>query len=182
MDNYFKLLDIAPKVNIDLENLSDQHKKLAAQHHPDNQDNEEKDDTKYKLINLAFKTLKSPAKRLMHLMEISNISYDKRGTVSDHLLDHFMFTAQLLQDTDAFLRKKSTTTSALALALLEGESQLIQEQLGKQIETIELEQTQSLQLAIEAEKNNQSLENSARDLAFLEKWQAQLKERYASLF
>ena len=181
MDNYFKLLDIEPEVNIDLEKLSDKHKKLAAKYHPDSQDNDG-DDTQYKLVNTAFKTLKSPAKRLMHLMEISNISYDKRGTVSDHLLDHFMSTAQLLQDADAFLRKKSTTTSALALALLEGESQLIQEQLGKQIETIEIEQTRSLQLTTEAEQNNKSLENSARDLAFLEKWQAQLKERYASLF
>ena len=109
MDNYFKLLDIEPEVNIDLEKLSDKHKKLAAKYHPDSQDND--GDTQYKLVNTAFKTLKSPAKRLMHLMEISNISYDKRGTVSDHLLDHFMSTAQLLQDADAFLRKKSTTTS-----------------------------------------------------------------------
>ena len=125
-------------MSIDLEKLADQHKKLAAQHHPDNQDNDG-DDTQYKLVNTAFKTLKSPAKRLVHIMEISDITYDKRGTVSDHLLDHFMSTAQLLQDADAFLRKKSTTTSALALALLESESQIIQENLGKQIETIEIE-------------------------------------------
>ncbi len=182
MDNYFKLLDISPEVNIDLNLLSNQHKKLAALHHPDNLENSSSDDTQYKLINTAFKTLKSPAKRLMHLMETSGISYNKRGTVSDHLLDLFMSTAQLLQDTDAFLRKKSTTTSALALALLEGDSQIIQEQLAEQIETIETEQTRSLSHATEANEKNLLLENFARDLAFLEKWQAQLKERYASLF
>lgn len=182
MDNYFKLLDITPEVSINLDQLSDQHKKLAAKHHPDNQENSSGDDTQYKLINIAYKTIKSPAKRLMHLMEISEISYDKRGTVSDHLLDFFMSTAQLLQEADAFLRKKSNTSSALALALLEGESQQVQEQLGKQIETIETEQTHSLQLATEASDKNLPLENFARDLAFLEKWQAQLKERYASLF
>jgi len=181
MDNYFSLLDIEPVVNIDLEKLSDHHKKLAAQHHPDSPESSG-DDTQYKLINTAYKALKSPAKRLTHLIEIAGVAYDKRGTVSDHLLDLFMSTAQLLQDADAFLRKKSGTTSALALALLAGESQQLQEQLGKQIEIIDNEQADTLEQATEKEQNNLSLENSARDLAFLEKWQAQLKERYASLF
>jgi len=181
MDNFFKLLDIELAVNIDLEKLSDQHKKLAALHHPDRQDRSG-DDSQYKLINIAYKTLKSPAKRLMHMMDIAGTDYTKRGTVSDHLLDLFMSTAKLLQDADAFLRKKSNTTSALALALLEGESQQIQELLGKQIEIIETEQSSSIQQAAQSADNNNSLEHSARDLAFLEKWQAQLKERYASLF
>jgi len=163
MDNYFSLLDIEPVVNIDLEKLSDHHKKLAAQHHPDSPESSG-DDTQYKLINTAYKALKSPAKRLTHLMEIAGVAYDKRGTVSDHLLDLFMSTAQLLQDADAFLRQQ------------------LQEQLGKQIEIIDNEQADTLEQATEKGQNNLSLENSARDLAFLEKWQAQLKERYASLF
>ena len=93
-------------------------------------------------------------------------------------MDLFMSTAQLLQNTDQFLRKKASTTSTLALALLEGESQQLQEQLGKQIENIEAEQTTTLDKATQPK----SIESSARDLAFLEKWQAQLKERYACLF
>ena len=181
MDNYFNLLDIEPAVDIDLEKLSEHHKKLAAQHHPDHPESLG-DDTQYKLINTAYKALKSPANRLAHLMKITDTPYDKRGTVSNHLLDLFMSTAQLLQDTDSFLRKKSSTASTLALALLEAESQQIQEQLGKQIETIDTEQINSLKQAAESAANDLSFEHAARDLAFLEKWQAQLKERYSSLF
>ncbi|MGJ8655663.1 MAG: DnaJ domain-containing protein [Akkermansiaceae bacterium] len=177
MENYFKLLDIAQSTEIDLTQLSDHHKKLAAKHHPDSPGNDG-NDTQYKLINTAYATLKSPSKRLTHLLELAGITYEKRGTVSDHLMDLFMSTAQLLQDTDQFLRKKSTTTSALGLALLEPESQLLQEKLGHQIDSIETEKSSTLEKATQIE----NLASPARDLAFLEKWQAELKERYASLF
>jgi len=177
MENYFKILDLEPTPNIDLEKLADNHKKLAASHHPDNQENIT-DDSKYKPINTAFKNLKSPSKRLIHLMELDAIHYEKRGSVSDHLMDLFMSTAQILQNADTFIRKKSNTTSALAIALLETESQQLQQQISTQIDFIEKEITSSLEKA----DLTQNLNNSARDLAFLEKWQAQLKERYASLF
>lgn len=176
MDNFFKLLDLEQIAAIDLEILSAHHKKLAAKHHPDNSENN--DDTQYRLINTAYETLRSPSKRLIHLMELEGIHYDKRGTVSDHLMDHFMSTAQILQDADAFLRKKSTTTSALGIALLEGQSQQLQELISKQINSIETEKSSTFEKASITEQ----LSNVARDLAFLEKWQAQLKERYARLF
>lgn len=177
MENYFKLFDVGQTTTIDLEKLSTHHKKLAAEHHPDNPD-KDGDDGYYRLINIAYETLKSDSKRLVHLMELEGIHYDKRGTVSDHLMDHFMSTAQILQDTDAFLRKKSATTSALAIALLESESQQFQEQISEQIDAIETEKSATLEKA----SLNEQLGNAARDLAFLEKWQAQLKERYARLF
>lgn len=174
MDNYFTILGLDPAIKIDLENLSDQHKRLASESHPDNQGDEDH----YKLINTAYAHLRTPSKRLYHLMTLHEIEYNKRGTVSNNLMDLFMSTAQILQDTDAFLRKKSATTSALGLALLEGESQQFQELLGNQIELIEQEQVSTLENTEDINK----LEDPARDLAFLEKWQAQLKERYASLF
>ena len=181
MENYFKLLDVEQATKIDLETLSDHHKKLAAEHHPDHPDNNA-DDSRYRLINTAYETLKSPSKRLAHWMELKGSHYEKRGTVSDHLMDLFMSTAQILQDTDAFLRKKSTTTSALAMALLEGESQQFQELISTQIDSIEVEKSSTLEKASLKEELAKLLGNAARDLAFLEKWQAQLKERYARLF
>jgi hypothetical protein len=111
-------------------------------------------------------------------MELAEVHYEKRGTVSDHLMDLFMSTAQILQDADTFLRKKSTTTSVLGKALLEGESQQFQERISEQIDSIEHESTTTLEKASLTENYG----DAARDLAFLEKWQAQLKERYASLF
>jgi DnaJ-domain-containing protein 1 len=177
MNNFFKLLDVEQATTIDLEILADHHQKLAAKYHPDNSESNQ-DDSDYRLINTAYQTLKSPSKRLVHLMELDGVHYEKRGTVSDHLMDLFMSTAQTLQDTDAFLRKKSTTTSALAMALLEAESQQLQERISKQIDSVETETSSTLAKATLTEQ----LSNVARDLAFLEKWQAQLKQRYARLF
>jgi DnaJ-domain-containing protein 1 len=177
MENYFKLLDVEKAIHLDLEALAKNHQRIAAAHHPDLPENNG-DDTQYRLINTAYATLKSPSKRLAHFMELSGIHYEKRGTVSDHLMDLFMSTAQLLQDTDAFLRKKSATSSILAKALLETESQQLQEHISTQIDTIENEKSVTLENATLSE----NIANAARDLAFLEKWQAQLKERYASLF
>lgn len=177
MENYFKLLDVEQVIHLDIEKLSENHKKLAAEHHPDSP-GKNGDDSQYRLINTAYATLKSPSKRLAHLMELEGIHYEKRGTVSDHLMDLFMSTAQILQDADAFLRKKSSTTSVLGKALLEGESQQVQERISDQIDSIENEKSNTLANATLTE----NLANAARDLAFLEKWQAQLKERYASLF
>ncbi len=176
MTNYFQLLDIEQATHIDLETLSKHHSELAAKHHPDN--SEHGDDAQYRLLNTAYAILQSHSKRLIHLMELEGIPYEKRGTVSDHLMDFFMSTAQILQDADGFLRKKSATTSALAIALLENESQQLQDIISKQIDYLEAEKASTLEVA----SNTNQLSNAARDLAFLEKWQAQLKERYASLF
>lgn len=177
MENYFNLLDVKQSPHIDLQTLAENHQRLAATHHPDRPDNTS-NNNQYRLINTAYATLKSPSKRLAHLMELEGIPYEKRGTVSDHLMDIFMSTAQLLQDTDAFLRKKSAASSILVKALLETESQQLQEHISTQIDTIENEKSATLQNATLTE----NIANAARDLAFLEKWQAQLKERYASLF
>ncbi len=177
MENYFNLLEVKPSIQIDLEILSANHKKISASHHPDLKE-KNRDDSQYRLINQAFTVLKSPSKRLIHLLELADIPYEKRGTVSDHLMDLFMSTAHLLQETDAFLRKKSATTSILAKALLESESQELQDSISNQIDAIETEK----KLTLENADLTENLANAARDLAFLEKWQAQLKERYASLF
>ncbi len=177
MDNYFKLLNIEQNIHIDQDTLAKNHQKIAAEHHPDNPKNNN-GDTQYQNINRAYKTLKSPSKRLIHIIELTGMPFEKRGKVSDHLLDLFMSTAQILQESDAIIKKKSATTSYLVKALLESETQITQELISKQIEIIEKETTSALNKA----KETNNLTNSARDLAFLEKWQAQLKERYASLF
>jgi curved DNA-binding protein CbpA len=177
MENYFSLLNVEQAIHLDLESLSENYKRLAAEHHPDKL-GIDRDDKHYRLINTAYATLRSPSKRLAHLMELAGTHYEKRGTVSDHLMDLFMSTAQMLQDVDAFLRRKSSTTSVLGKALLESESQQVQQRISNQIDSLEKEKLATLENASLTE----NLANPARNLAFLEKWQAQLKERYASLF
>ncbi len=177
MNNYFQLLGVPPIIHIDLDELTLLYKKAAAESHPD----QGGDEQHFNLLNTAYQTLKSPSKRLKHLLDVHSISYDKRGTVSNHLMNFFMSTGSTLQHADAFIKKKQATSSALSKALLEGESLEIQEQISEEIDALEKAHSEIMAgLSDEIEVTSYAI--ASRDLAFLEKWQAQLKERYASLF
>ena len=172
--DFFNLLNITPSVLLEESALTENYKKLAAEHHPDSGGNE----TTFNLLNKAYQTLRSPSQRIKHLMDLAGTPYDKRGSVSNHLMDLFMSTGSLLQKTDTFIKKKYITTSILAKALLENESLELQETISSQIDAIESAQQSTLSNTTSTEL----YETAFRDLAFLEKWQAQLKERYAQLF
>lgn len=177
MVNYFKLLGLSPTAVIDMQLLDDKYKALAAEKHPD----QGGDEQEFNQLNTAYNSLRLPSSRLKHLLDIHSISYDKRGTVSNHLMNFFMSTGELIQLADVMIKKKQSATSALSKALLEADILEIQERLSEQIDQLEQAQTDTLESipeAIDASK----YETASRDLAFLEKWQAQLRERYASLF
>ncbi len=174
MINYFHLLSQPENAHLDLDALTESYTALASEHHPDKGG----DELKFNEINTAYQTLKSPSQRLKHLMELAEINYDKRGTVSNHLMNTFMSTGETLQKADTFIKKKQAATSALAKALLEPQTIDIQESISQQIDNIEQQQQQTLANTTSPDH----YEISSRDLAFLEKWQAQLKQRYASLF
>ncbi|GAA5495691.1 co-chaperone protein HscB [Rubritalea halochordaticola] len=175
--NHFQSLGIEPVLTLDLETLRDSYQKIAAENHPD----QGGDKTTFDAINLAYNTLRSPAKRLKHYMELKGIEYDSRGSVTSDLMDLFMSVGETLQKTDAFLRKKSAATTALAKALLEPESMLLQETLGSEISKIEEKQNAYLNRLTDSPEIN-DLPQITRNLAFLEKWHAQLQQSYAGLF
>ncbi len=177
MDNYFEILSILPTPKIDLVELDDHYKQSAAIAHPDQGGSQEDFD----LLNVAYKALKNPSLRIRHLLELKSINYDKRGSVSNDLMNFFMSTGELIQKADAFIKKKQQATSLLTKALLENDSVEMQEKISLQIDQLESAQAKTLDQLTE-ETNGQTYEIASRDLAFLEKWQAQLKERYASLF
>jgi DnaJ-domain-containing protein 1 len=175
--NPFETFSLEPSLSLDLDSLKALYQDLAASNHPDSGG----DKAAFEKINQDYAVLKSPSKRLGAYMEAKEIEHDSRGAVSNDLMDLFMQVGSLVQNADAFIRKKSAATSILAKALLEGESMEMQEQLSELIATIEEKQetiTESFSGALE----NTELPQLARNLAFLEKWQAQLQQRYGALF
>lgn len=175
--NAFETFSLKPTLDLDLEALRTLYQDLAAKSHPDNGG----DQAAFEQINQHYAELKSPAKRLKAYMQALNIEHDPRGAVSNDLMDLFMRVGSLLQDTDAFLRKKSQATSILAKALLEAESMATQDNLSELISVIDEKQNSLLQ-SFSGEPAEDSLPALARNLSFLEKWQAQLQQRYGSLF
>ena len=175
--NAFDTFSLTPALVLDLDNLREIYQKLAAENHPDN----DGDKSQFEKINLDYTTLRSPAKRIKAYMDHGGIPYDARGAVSNDLMDLFMQVGSLIQEADAFIRKKSTATSSLAKALLEAESMEIQDKLSELISTIESNQSQITE-RFSSPIDNSNLPQVARNLSFLEKWQAQLQQRYGSLF
>lgn len=180
MINYFQLLDLPEQVPLDIDHLHTRYQALAATAHPDKGGSTKQLDT----LNKAYNTLKTNSERITHLLALRQHTVDTHGTVSSDLLDTFLTTAELLQEADQHIRELATSHSALAKALLQGKTMTIQERISSQLETIDSKQTQLLStLPITAEPADLSpLETAARDLAFMEKWQTQLRQRYATFF
>lgn len=173
----FDTFSLSPQLDIDLDHLKKVYQNLAAKNHPDNGGDKET----FEKLNESYQTLLRPSKRLLAYMEAAAVDYDPRGSVSNNLMDLFMQVGSLVQTTDAFLKKKESATSVLAKALLENETLQIQEQISTLIEKIDAAQDQITDSFGDSLAET-TLTQYARDLAFLEKWQAQLKQRYAALF
>lgn len=175
--NAFDTFSLEPHLAIDLDRLKVLYQNLAAANHPDSGGNK----TEFERINQDYQTLLSPAKRLKTFMETKGIEHDSRGAVSNDLMDLFMQVGSLVQEADSFIRKKSAATSVLAKALLEGESMELQDKLSELIAKIEAQQ-ETITQVLSTEFPYDQLPQIARNLAFLEKWQAQLQQRYGALF
>ena len=175
--NPFAIFNIAPSAHLDLSEIEDQYKQLAANHHPDKGGDKDTFDE----INQAYQILTSPAKRLKSYLSAMEIEHDPRGTVGNELMDLFMQVASLVQSSEAFIRKKQAAQSALAKALLEPESMSTQSQISKLINQIESAEADQLS-ALEQDNTGPQLSQIARNLAFLEKWRAQLQQLFGALF
>ncbi|MFC5049814.1 hypothetical protein ACFPK9_04200 [Rubritalea spongiae] len=175
--NAFETFSIDPSLTIDPDQLKLLYQNLAAEKHPDSGG----DKATFEKINQDYATLQSPAKRLKAFMEIKGIKFDSRGAVSNDLMDLFMQVGSLVQEADLFIRKKSAAASALAKALLESESMELQDKLSDLIAQIEQKQA-TITTSFATQIPSEQLSQTARNLAFLEKWQAQLQQRYGALF
>lgn len=175
--NPFGTFSLAPSLTLDLDKLREVYQDLAAKNHPDNNG----DKAQFDEINKAYATLQAPSKRLKAYMDVYAIEHDSRGAVSNDLMDLFMQVGSLVQEADSFIRKKSAAASALAKALLEGQSMDLQDKLSELIASIESSQSRITEL-LDSATPHSDLPQIARNLAFLEKWQAQLQQRYGSLF
>jgi len=133
MDNYFTILETPVASVIDSESLKANFQRLAAKHHPDKGGEEQY----FQKINRAYHCLSVDHDRLKHLLEIQNLQFEARGTVSDEVMACFMPIGELSQKVQTHLKSVKETTSTLIKALLSGKSMELQEQVEKWIDQIE---------------------------------------------
>ncbi|MDB9741264.1 DnaJ domain-containing protein [Akkermansiaceae bacterium] len=182
--NPFAALDFPASLHIDSKQLDAQFKSLSAAYHPDAQESEttSPDEQRFKEINKAYNTLKHPHTRALALLELEDITYNSRGSVSDSIMSHFMPIGELLQSIDEHLKKLENASSQLQKALLSPKSLDLQSELETWIQTLDndLDQTESTLLS--SDLHSEAIQIAIRDTAFLQKWKAQLRERFAQLF
>jgi curved DNA-binding protein CbpA len=136
----------------------------------------------FALLQDAFARLSSPSRRLRCWLDAKGLSGEERGAISPALVDLFGVVGSALQQADAVTKRRDAALSALAKAMLEPAVQQAREALEAALDQVAaaLQAEESRFPDMEAGRGDPWL--VARDLAFLEKWQAELKGRFAGLW
>lgn len=181
MKDFFKVLGVPAQLVIEAESLSAAFREAGKRAHPDAGGGDEE----FARLGEAFEILSSPSKRLKHWLELRGTPAETRGAVDPHLMDLFAEVGEAIQRAESLIRRRDETKSALGLALLERETHVCREAVGKAVALVEKavvrecggfpEMQQALDLDVDAASK------SARNLAFLEKWRVGLRGVFGRL-
>ena len=176
----FELLGLPRRLEFSENELRAAFREAGKRVHPDAGGSE----VEFAKLQEAFLTLASPSRRLKHWLALAGKSGDDRGAIAPGLMELFGKVGDILQRADALVRKRDEAKSALARALLEGETHVCREAVEGMIDAVEsaIAVESSVFPRIEAgETTPEQAGQIVRNLAFLEKWRANLRERFARL-
>jgi curved DNA-binding protein CbpA len=117
MGDAFAVFGIGRRPLIDESALKESYLELAADRHPDASRGDEEE---FHLVQEAYKTLRDPAMRLRHLLELTFPTFKRDGGDVPHA-EIFMRAGQAVQAARAVSQRLENTSSALARALLSPE-------------------------------------------------------------
>lgn len=105
MLNYFKILQLDTKLDIDLQILEKKYLELQLKYHPDllinqSQNTQLEAQITTSNINNAYETLKDPLKRAIHLLEINNIFIDNTHPDPEILMEIMEIKEELENEQD----------------------------------------------------------------------------------
>jgi curved DNA-binding protein CbpA len=123
-------------------------------------------------INAAYETLLAPEKRLKHLLDIHEVPW-RTIPISAEMMSLFSQIGPLLQKAAALAKKKQQASSALAKALLANEEMSLREALEALGTEIEAKREVILS---DLPEELELLQVAQATLAYLSKWQAQIRE------
>lgn len=131
-------------------------------------------------LNAAFELLLAPDRRLKHLIEIAAPEEARQWravAMSEDLMELFMALGRVRPQAEALVEKRQKAQSALAKALLEGQTFQVRdalEQIGFSLD----EKRRALETGLPSLKQGdwQRLAEAQARFAYLAKWQAQVRE------
>lgn len=174
----FSRLGVEPRLALSEDELRLAFREAGKREHPDGGGSGDG----FRAVQEAFGTLSSPSRRLRAWIGLKGIAGDERGAISPELVDLFGKVGTVMQRAEEVAKRRNAAMSALAKAMLEPEVQLVREA----IESSQQEVAAALDAKVSQFPDLEAGEGDpwrvARVLAFLEKWQAGLKAKYAALW
>lgn len=174
----FTTLGLQPRLAISEEELREVFREAGKRDHPDAGGSGED----FSKLQEAFARLSSPSRRLRAWLEARDLPGEERGVISADLVDLFGKVGAVLQQADAVTKRRGSARSALAKAMLEPAVQAARETLEAALDEVAaaIRRQEAGFPGIESGAGDPW--RTARDLAFLEKWQAELKSRFSGLW
>ena len=138
-------------------------------------------------IRKAGDTLKSPMLRLKLALELSGGDLDSRGGIAGEVMDFFAPIAGVLQEVDEFVLQRSRARSGLGKAMLDAKIPSLKgrvEDLVARLGELEEKLVGRFEEFDRAgwDGSLDAMSETARALAFVTKWQAQLRAATGKLF
>lgn len=184
----FALLGLPRAATIDEPALHRAYTAHSRAAHPDHGGNE----AMAAQLNAAYETLRHPERRLKHLLDLAGPDEAKAWRtvpLDETMMRLFSQLGSAMESTAKFLERKHKSASALAKALLASEEMKYREtleHLGFEIEARKQDMESglpSLDAAIAKQEPDawKQLAAAQARLAYLAKWQAQVRERLLAL-
>jgi DnaJ-class molecular chaperone len=177
--DYFQILDLPRLPWLDEAIVREHFQRLAANRHPDVAGGSHSD---FSEINQAWQVLRSPASRLRHYLELEHPEAVKSAESSAPVFpDLFMDIAEVQRKAIAHYTLTNATTSPLARAVQAHETSNLRSRIDELLKEV-TDRIGDVQKSVQASGTSPAtLAQSLRELIFLEKWAAQLRETQSQL-
>ncbi|HEY5704693.1 MAG TPA: hypothetical protein VIS96_03880 [Terrimicrobiaceae bacterium] len=177
MEDAFALFGLERRPLIDEAALKETYLRIAAIRHPDLKGG---DDEQFHLLQEAYKTLREPAARLKHLMELEVPGAASQIDSAPHA-ELFMSAGSAVQAARAIFLRLESRTTALARALLAPEAASALGKVRAALESVQQAQDESRVRLESLDKrwpdvSRDELADLASSFTFLERWISQLSE------
>ena len=178
MTDHFATLQQSRHPWLDAAALKDAFQRLGAQRHPDTAGG---DADAFAALNAAWQTLREPASRLRHLLELeAPYLLARPAQIPPALADSFMRIATLRRTLEDFRKRHSAASTPLARALLAADQHALKSGLESALADLDTAHEQALaelrELDVEWPARLDALAALHQQLAFLAKWSGQLRE------
>ena len=182
MPDHFAILGQPRRPWLDEAALKDAFHQATARQHPDVAGGSGEEAS---ALNAAYAVLRDPAARLRHLLELEwPDAAPVSAAVAPELADAFGKIAALRQAGSALQKKAAAAQSPLARALLAGEQAEQRRALESALAALAADESSALEvlrgLDVEWSERDETMRTrlaaAQQRLAFLAKWQAQLRE------